>query len=182
LDILSNSGTSTARAAPPKFAAQTSGPSFGLAYPRAYRRAPLTKGALHQKRCRSLLQKLEACSKPGWVSGRRQSGPKLFSSPLPARPERRLNFKAPCAVLAGWARRAAQGGRAVSAGRMPARTESEPPRQGGAHTVSRHNQTANALAPLNNPPLASRRSCRSPINTRRAFAPGRAPDRVMRRG
>ena len=85
------------------------------------------------------------------------SGDKGFSSLLlPARPEQRLRLKAPCAVLPGWARERNRAAAAVSAGRMPARTESDHrgsggrPRQGGAHNVSQHKPPPAPRAPQTN--------------------------------
>ena len=106
-------------------------------------------------------------------TGGDSNGEPSFSLPtLPARPERRLKFKAPCAVLPGWARRAAQGGRAVSADRRrPNRKRT--PRHGGARTVSRHKPPPTHARPFNKPlPSASRTSCSYPANGRRTFCFG----------
>ena len=87
----------------------------------------------------------------GRPSGVTSNGEPSFSLPtLPARPERRLTLKAPCAVLPGWARQAAQGGRAVSADRSPPEPKAASPAGRCPHRKPTK-QTATARAPSTSP-------------------------------
>ena|GEM_PF-3043078 len=92
----------------------------------------------------------------------------LLLPPHPARLNRRLKTKAPCAVLA-----AGDGQRPWMAAvgeldRMSNRAGPVPCRQGGAHSVSRRQPPPNARAPSITPTPVSHTSSSGPANGRRA--------------
>ena len=136
-----------ARAAPPKFAAQTSGPCVDRASPRGFAAPPQQRGLLSRKIFRSLVPEVAV------AAGMKA----LLFPPSQRATERRLTLKAPCAVLAGGGGQRTWMSAVGELDRMSNRAGPSPSRQVGAPTVSRQHKPHTARAPLNKPHLASRR-------------------------